>query len=196
MKHIPCIALVIFLVAIFAFPVIAEVDVKIDRVELVNCGQVIPTDTVAFQDEKNTVHKYVGVMDPYEQPKFGPCERDIAATRDVEFGLHILVSGAPHLEIVPLVTRVTHPPITNPETKITREIDFWDSPMNIGVARFAGWRFDQPWELVPGTWTIEILKDGKVLASHSFNVVLGDGDVDDSPEIFPALQQSDVRMKR
>jgi hypothetical protein len=56
-------------------------------------------------------------------------------------------------DIAPIHIRVLHPPTQNPATGKTSDHDEWDAPANLGIIRFTGWRFDAPWEIVPGTWT-------------------------------------------
>lgn len=51
-------------------------------------------------------------------------------------------------------------------------MDEWDNPMNARFPRFTGWRFDNPWELVPGTWRIELLHQERAIASQEFEVTV------------------------
>jgi hypothetical protein len=71
-------------------------------------------------------------------------------------------------DLAPIHIRVLHPPTRNPATGQTADRDEWDAPANLGIIRFTGWRFDEPWEIAPGTWTIEILQQGKVMARKEF----------------------------
>jgi hypothetical protein len=73
-------------------------------------------------------------------------------------------------DLAPIHIRVLHPPARNPATGQTTDRDEWDAPANLGIIRFTGWRFDEPWEIVPGTWTIEILQRGTVMARKEFIV--------------------------
>ena len=73
-------------------------------------------------------------------------------------------------DLAPIHIRVLHPPSRNPATGQTTDRDEWDAPANLGIIRFTGWRFDEPWEIVPGTWTIEILQQGSVMARKEFIV--------------------------
>ena len=97
----------------------------------------------------------------------------IVAGVGTSFGIQVLVNGAPERTIVPLRTRVTHPPIANPETGKTATVDAWASPMNVGIPRYTGWRFDHPWEVVPGTWRIELLEGDRPIAAREFTVAAG-----------------------
>jgi hypothetical protein len=71
-------------------------------------------------------------------------------------------------DLAPIHIRVLHPPARNPATGQTIDRDEWDAPANLSITRFTGWRFDEPWEIVPGKWTIEILQHGTVMARKEF----------------------------
>ena len=146
------------------------IPINITGATLVACGEIETNPSVATQEEKQTVHGYVFVMGAEETPHFKPGCPHITAKIGTQFGIQLQVNGSPELAIANVVTRVTHPPITNPETQKSSTVDQWDSPMNIGYARYAGWQFEDPWELVPGKWVIEILRGSKVLLRQEFEV--------------------------
>lgn len=41
----------------------------------------------------------------------------------------------------------------------------------VGASNWNGYTFDDPWELVPGTWTMELWVGKQRLASQEFTVV-------------------------
>lgn len=94
----------------------------------------------------------------------------IAVQLGTQFGVEVLVEGAPHGQVVGLHTRVTHPPIKSPSATAATTVDEWFSPMNADIPRHTGWSFDNPWEIVPGHWQIEILYQGETLASQGFEI--------------------------
>jgi hypothetical protein len=67
--------------------------------------------------------------------------------------------------------RVTHPPTTNPRTGNATTVDEWARPINAGIGRYSGWRFDETWEMVPGVWTMQVVYEGRVLVEQSFQVL-------------------------
>lgn len=143
------------------------------QVEIINCGEIDAAPSTAQQDEPQTVHGHINVMDEFENPTFKPGCPTIQAKVGTRFGIHVLVKGEGNgLVLYDLVTRVTHPPLTNPTTQKTSTVDEWQSPMNFGIPRFAGWQFEEEWELIPGKWTIEILHKNTSVASKEFNVVV------------------------
>ena len=94
----------------------------------------------------------------------------IAAELGMSFGIKLILHGPPKMTIVPLRTRVTHPPITNSTSGVTTTVDEWDSPMNVGIPRYIGWSFDNSWELVPGVWVMELLDHQRPILAQQFTI--------------------------
>lgn len=64
---------------------------------------------------------------------------------------------------------IEHPPFRLPDGRQpTREA--WSSLLT-GEPQYYGWRFDEPYELVQGRWTMTIVLDGHVAARQVFEVV-------------------------
>ena len=140
--------------------------------EIVGCGEVEGAVSTRTVEAPDTALGYVNVMPELETPAFKPGCPNIEAKLGTRFGVRVVARGAAG-SIVPLVTRVTHPEIRNPENAQTTTVDQWSSPMNSGIPRYAGWSFDKPWELVAGRWRIEILDAAnKVLAAQDFSVTV------------------------
>ena len=95
---------------------------------------------------------------------------NIHAKLGTTFGIRVIAHGGS--EVVQTITRVTHPPTTNPETKRTTTVDEWDARLQSGVGLYQGWGFDHDWELVPGAWRIEVLYEDHALARQDFNIRL------------------------
>ena len=139
--------------------------------EIVNCGEIQGVVSEGTTAAPKTELGYVHAMPPLGTPTFKPGCPNIEAKLKTRFGIQVVAKGPD--SIVPLVTRVTHPPIRNPKSGQTATVDQWDSPMNAGLARYTGWSFDEPWELVPGRWRFEILDgENKVLAAKDFTVTV------------------------
>ena len=49
--------------------------------------------------------------------------------------------------------------------------------MVIRADSYSGYSFDDPWEIVPGTWRFEIRLGGRKMAEQSFNVSKECGDL-------------------
>jgi uncharacterized protein DUF3859 len=96
----------------------------------------------------------------------------IPARHEVEFGLKYRVTGAPggkltlkRLWLLPGSGFL--PPGKEPIKQLVR----FDTVSTGGIV-LASYGFDDPWELVPGPWTLEIWDDDKKLFSQTFNVVV------------------------
>jgi hypothetical protein len=98
--------------------------------------------------------------------------RVVPARLGVEFGLRFRVVGRSGAVVaVKKVTRFPAPGLTNPTTGKTLTEDVYFSPHRVGSVTYEGYRLESAWELVPGTWTIELWVGERKLASQSFDVV-------------------------
>ncbi len=98
----------------------------------------------------------------------------IEACLGTEFGFRVDVSGLVPGSTATLDKVVTTPPIQKPDGKVLHgyTLDFPAVVPESGVLiAYEGYGFDHDYELVPGSWTIEIWMSGKKLASRTFTVV-------------------------
>jgi Domain of unknown function (DUF3859) len=97
----------------------------------------------------------------------------IPAQLGVRFGFEYKVVGAPAGEIVSLKKVTIVPPagLRSPVVAqpVKRQEDMVTS--KIGDPSYTGYRFDDPWELVPGPWRIELWDGDRKLAEQTFTVV-------------------------
>ena len=85
------------------------------------------------------------------------------------FGIMFAAPGLPAWRTLPVTIRVRHPLIVRPDG-VQSELETWRSALGRERA-MSGFDFNEPWELVPGTWTIEVVYRDEVLASQRFDVV-------------------------
>jgi hypothetical protein len=144
---------------------------------ILGAGSVIAQRTGERVAAPATTAGSVGELSALWTPEFLSAPNHVRARLGTSIGIQVRIEGPEFLTVVPLRTRVTHPPIADPNTGKTSRVDEWDNPMNAGFPRFTGWRFEHPWELVPGTWTIDVLHQGKVIARQKSRVKVDSGDV-------------------
>ena len=60
----------------------------------------------------------------------------------------------------------------NPESGRTADKQEWKLICRVGKDCWAGFIFDKSWELVPGTWTLEVWQGATSLVNQTFNVVV------------------------
>lgn len=99
--------------------------------------------------------------------------RTIPMQLGVHFGFRYTVVGAPVGTVVSLrnVTIYPSPGVHNPHA--AQPILRHESRINrkIGDTSYHDYSFDDPWELVPGTWIMEMWYGDRKLLSQSFTVV-------------------------
>ena len=147
-------------------------DASLVTATILGAGSVITSRSGGTADAPDTAEGSVGRIDASWTPKFLAPPDQVKARLGLSIGLEVRVEGREFLAVVPLRTRVTHPPIVTPDNGKATTVDEWDSPMNARFPRFTGWRFDHRWELVPGKWTIDVLSGEQVIASQEFQVTV------------------------
>jgi hypothetical protein len=104
---------------------------------------------------------------------------NIPAKLGTTFGIRVRVDGSPRttaagdladVAVIQARMRVTHPPVKNPSTGAIVTVDEWSWPISLGVPLFGGWRFDDPTEVVPGRWLMQVWYGDRVLAEQAYDV--------------------------
>lgn len=118
-----------------------------------------------------TIHE----VDPIRDPRLVTATDRIPARVGVSFGIQYVVAGRPDINrVVRFRVRVLHPPLTPPGGSEQTRSQQWEGAANVGIARYVGFAFDEPWEAVPGEWTLELVDDqGRILARQRFIVEPG-----------------------
>lgn len=90
----------------------------------------------------------------------------------IGFGVRFRSSGEPRgaQAMLRSVWKIPEPGIHNPANGNTYRESVVDFTTAIGSVHWRGYGFDQPWEVVPGTWTIEIWQGDRKLLEHSFTI--------------------------
>lgn len=150
-----------------------------ERIEIVEYGRFQRAGEEQKLNAPDTASGYVNVVDAMSTPAVVERTDCIEGVSGRTFGFLFLAersaeSGAEEDEdddgIAQLRVRVLHPAMHNPKTNLTTEREEWNTSANLGIVRFTGWTFDEAWEIVPGTWAIEVLQRGKVMARKEFVV--------------------------
>jgi hypothetical protein len=95
----------------------------------------------------------------------------IPAVLGTTFGVTVKLIGSPAGERVNCWITWLHPKLTNPETGQASDRSDFPSRWPIGEVTPTGFTFEHPWELVPGTWTVRVIWDWRVVAEKTFNVM-------------------------
>jgi uncharacterized protein DUF3859 len=113
-----------------------------------------------------------GVVNGVSHIKLAEATTTVPANLGVHFGFRYKIIGsAKGTATLKIVTLIPEPGIRNPNTGRTSVRNEYVETRPIGSTQYAGYSFDNPWEVVPGTWTKEVWDGDRKLASQSFNVV-------------------------
>jgi len=95
---------------------------------------------------------------------------EIPAVLGTSFGLRVKFIGEPIGATISCTAKCIHPKITDPASGRTTETEQWRNTGTIGSDGYIGYSFDNPSELVPGDWTIQIFTGSKLRAQKTFTV--------------------------
>ena len=100
----------------------------------------------------------------------------------LQFGLRYRVTGPVAGERVRLTKIVRYPAVMTPpppEAARSQVLDFVE--LAVGATSYTEYALEQPWELVPGTWTFQFFERDRKLAELSFTVT-GDASMPETGE--------------
>ena len=99
----------------------------------------------------------------------------IPARLGIRFGLAFEIYNLPNLPHIALRTRVLHPPMKKPDGKTTTEFEYVRRLTVKSGTTYGGtsYRFDETYEVLPGTWLFEYFLGNTKLFSKDFLVVDG-----------------------
>lgn len=87
------------------------------------------------------------------------------------FGIEVRLENFP-AGVAPLTIRTTHPPLTNPKTGRVTTVSEYDWTSLTQDSAYFCFSFDDKWEIAEGTWTMQVLYQGKVIAEKAFKIVV------------------------
>lgn len=140
----------------------------VDRIEVLEYGIYQASVAYSERDANWVLQSRVGDVRHVKRT------RTVPAKLGVRFGFGYVVVGSPQGAKVTLrkVTRFPPPGLKSPAAK--EALKFSEVAVTRTIGREAGYvdyGFDDPWELVPGRWTIELWLGERRLAAQSFTVV-------------------------
>lgn len=110
--------------------------------------------------------------------------------RFIRFGVRYAVTGFPPGTLVnfKLITRFPDPGLRDPRTGVRHHRGEYSITALIGAQAYREFKFDHPWEMVPGEWVFEFWHGDRLLGAQKFCVVkeVRDGP-EDSTNCAPAL---------
>jgi hypothetical protein len=152
-----------------AAPLLAAETLRVDRVDVIKVG-IYEVEIAKRTEDKDIA---TGFSNWASKVKNVSETTTIPARLGVRFGFEYLLVGAPQGGTVPIrvVTKFPKQGVRNPQTRTTTYREEIVINKLVGQRGYSGYGFDKEWELVPGTWTLEIWYHERKLAEQSFTVV-------------------------
>ncbi|WP_158745818.1 DUF3859 domain-containing protein [Acidisphaera sp. L21] len=111
---------------------------------------------------------------PVFDPKFVTLGPDIVAKYCKQFGLEFEAANLPSGTAAPVTVSLQHPLWTLPDGR-TSTVETNSSGVSPDHWSYTGYTLEEPWSLVPGTWTFTITQGPRILATASFNLTVDPG---------------------
>ena len=95
---------------------------------------------------------------------------NIPARIGTSFGFRVKVPAHLSEKNAAYTAQCIHPQLTDPSSGRSGEIEQWNTPGFAGNVGYVGYTLDHEWELVPGSWTIQLFAGSKLVAERTFRV--------------------------
>lgn len=158
---------VTFLLLVFFFMNAAAQGPQIQRIDVVDYGLYSGSVTSAQRDAQGILRNTSTNVQHIQ------ATRDVPAQIGIRFGFRFKAVGEPNGARVRLKKITIFPSggLRNPDSAqgISRSEDSITITMGNEV-NYTAYKFDDPWELKPGLWTIELWYENRKLASQDFTV--------------------------
>ena len=168
---IHALALITFaLVGVLALPARAQ-DMQVDRLEVVESG-FYDTAKTTVTGAAPAAGAVAGSVQEVREVTLLAESPATTARVGIGFGVRSRSYGARDGERAMLraVWKIPPPGIVNPSNGSTFHESVADFTTRIGTSHMRGYSFDEAWEVVPGTWTVEIWQGDRKLLEKSFEI--------------------------
>ena len=151
--------------ALLTFPAAAQ---PAPGLHVTGSGEFVATREVGPKDPAVAQGSDAVVM--VEDPRIVRRTNRVEAQLCRRFGFMFTMENLAAGETVDLTVSTVHPPILQPSGHISTGVTY---QMAVDGSRpgLVGFSFDEPWELVPGTWTFTVSLGSRVLAEQAYEVV-------------------------
>jgi hypothetical protein len=150
-------------------------DMRVDRLELIGAG-FYDTAKTTVTGSTQAAGAVTGSVKELSEVKLSPEPSASSARVGIGFGVRFRSFGARDGEraVLRSVWQIPEPGIVNPNDGKTYRQSVAEFDTTIGTDHVRGYSFDEPWEVVPGTWTLEIWQGDRKLLEKSFEIKKGE----------------------
>jgi Domain of unknown function (DUF3859) len=157
--------LAIALLVLFAsYPASAQVQVK--NVEVLDYG-IFTIEAKSSRRDSQGINENLAT-----NVRLAKGTTTVPAEQGVEFGIRYKIDGAPVGTAVSLreLTIFPSPGLRPPTASQPVHISRTTTTPKIGDVSYTGYRLDDPWELLPGVWVIQLWYGDRKVAQQNFTV--------------------------
>ena len=146
-------------------------DMRVDRLELLDAG-FYDTAKTTVTGTTPSAGAVTGSVKELGEVKLSPEPPATSARVGIGFGVRFRSFGARDGERAMLrsVWTIPEPGVANPTNGNTYRQSVAEFATTIGTNHVRGYSFDEPWEVVPGAWTLEIWQGDRKLLEKSFEI--------------------------
>ena len=173
-----CFAIVLLALTLLPAPAAAQ-DAPAPALHITGSGEFTATRDVGPRDPAAKEGDAVVMV---EDPRITRRATRIEAQLCRRFGFMFTMENLPPGGAVDLTVTSVHPPILHPSGRISTGVTY-DMAVTSEQPGLVGFSFDDPWELVPGTWTFTVRLGDRTLAEQAYEVTA-------SPDPAPAARMN------
>ena len=146
-------------------------DMRVDRLEVVEAG-FYDSKAATVTSTSRVSGTVTGTVDEVAEVKIMAQPPAQTARVGVGFGVRFRSFGEHNGEraILRSVLKIPAPGIVNPATHTTYRESTAEFTTRIGTNHWRGYAFNEAWEVVPGTWTLEIWQGDRKFLEKSFEI--------------------------
>ena len=141
---------------------------KVERIDIVEAG-IYRAETAGVEQAPGTATRQRNILSDH---RLLVSTTRVEAKLGVHFGMRYRVVGSPNLGTVKLVsvTQYPVPGLKNPKSDKPQARGEHSLSATIGQINYRGYVFEYDWELVAGTWTLELWDGQRKLGGQTFTV--------------------------
>jgi len=153
---------------ILATPTSAQQN-RIDRLEIIEAGFYTATESGQQHAAPGTTLGYVSEQKDIQFLKAPPA---VSAKVGTNFGVQFKVHGSKPNAVFPLRTvwKIPEPGVHNPRNNNVYRESTSDFTVKTDEIVLRGFGLDEPWEVVPGVWTLQVWQGDRKLLEQSFTI--------------------------
>ncbi len=146
-------------------------DMRVDRLEIVEAG-FYDNKAATVTSTNRVTGTVTGTVDELAAVKLMQSPPAPSARVGIGFGVRFRSFGERNGERAMLRTvwKIPAPGIVNPTDHATYRESTAAFATRIGSVHWRGYAFDEPWEVVPGEWTLEIWQGDRKMLEKSFEI--------------------------